>query len=135
MFPPSLRNELINSLSGEPIGRHCALCGTHLTSYLDEVPCPHWFITTGHRAFNERHLRSIFDVYRVPFVIEYLKLVCKYDRVGQREVTATPSGWSLGWRGRRWIFEELSGRTPGFQLSLFNEGRSAGSLTIGERVD
>lgn len=134
MLPDPLRNELINSFSHTPSCRRCALCGADLTSYLDEVPCPHWFITSGHRAFSERHLRSVFRVYEVPFVIEYLKLVCTFDRVGRRDFTATAFTWSISWRSRRWIFEQLADSTAGFQLSLFNGGRSAGSWQINEQV-
>lgn len=134
MFPPSLRSALINSFSGASSCRQCALCGTSVVNYLDEMPCPHWFITTGHRAFSERHLRKVFDVYGVPFVIEYLRLVCTFDRVKHRDVTATPSGWSIGWRDRRWIFEATTDRGASVQLSLFNAGRNVGSWEIAGRV-
>ena len=61
---------------------HCALCGMALDSYLDEVPCPHWFVVPGWRGFRSDKLAKVFEVFDLHTVTQYLRVFAESRPAG-----------------------------------------------------
>ena len=63
---PAIREGIVHN--------HCALCGTALNSYLDELPCPHWFLVPGWRGFRNQTLARVFELFDLVRLVDYLRI-------------------------------------------------------------
>ena len=101
----------LNTAIRDGIGRnHCVLCGAALNSYLDELPCPHWFLVPGWRGFRNRTLARVFELFDLAQLVDYLKIAAASRHAGEQGIP-----WRLGevegsvgiaipWGRRRWEF-------------------------------
>ena len=70
----------------------CVLCGTALNTYLDELPCPHWFLVPGWRGFRNRTLAQVFELFDLVQLVDYLKIAA-----GARQAGDPGIPWRRGW--------------------------------------
>lgn len=102
---------LETSLSEGFLRDHCALCSASLDSVLDEVPCPHWFVTPGWRGFRIDRLTPVFEVFDMHAVIDFLRVLAASGRPRDNPVpyrTWVEEGSTrvaIDWRRRGWLFE------------------------------
>ena len=69
---------------------HCVLCGTALNSYLDELPCPHWFLVPGWRGFRNRTLAPVFELFDLAQLVDYLKIAAASRHAGEQGIPWRP---------------------------------------------
>ncbi|QBE66393.1 hypothetical protein [Pseudoduganella lutea] len=90
----------------------CVLCQVDVQTFMDEVACPHWFVSPGYAAFRLRRLAKVFEVYDLDSVLEYLKIVARSDAasISGSAVTYTTTPQKretiIAWRKRRWEFRQ-----------------------------
>lgn len=89
---------------------HCVLCGTALNSYLDELPCPHWFLVPGWRGFRNRTLAPVFELFDLAQLVDYLKIAAASRHAGEQGIPWRPGeaegsvGIVIPWGRRGWEF-------------------------------
>lgn len=88
---------------------HCVLCGTALNSYLDELPCPHWFLVPGWRGFRNRTLARVFELFDLAQLVDYLKIAASGNEEGhgipwRRGEPDGVVGIAIPWGRRGWEF-------------------------------
>jgi hypothetical protein len=89
---------------------HCVLCGTALNSYLDELPCPHWFLVPGWRGFRNRTLAPVFELFDLAQLVDYLKIAAASRHAGEQGIPWRPGGAegvvdiAIPWGRRGWEF-------------------------------
>lgn len=88
----------------------CVLCGTALNTYLDELPCPHWFLVPGWRGFRNRTLAQVFELFDLVQLVDYLKIAAGARQAGdpgipwRRGERDGVVGIAIGWGRRGWEF-------------------------------
>ncbi|GEM_PF-1727180 len=105
----------------------CGLCGVPLGSYLDEMPCPHWFVAQGWRGFRFVWLARVFEVFDLGALIGHLRKLAN-EGGGDAGNGAAYRKWTengvthevINWRKRSWAFShETSAVGPGGEVSRF----------------
>jgi hypothetical protein len=90
--------------------KHCVLCGTALNSYLDELPCPHWFLAPGWRGFRNRTLARVFELFDMAQLVDYLKIAADARQAGEHGIPWLRGdaegvvGIAIPWGRRAWEF-------------------------------
>lgn len=88
----------------------CVLCGTALNTYLDELPCPHWFLVPGWRGFRNRTLARVFEVFDLARLVDYLKIAAASGPAGEHGIPWRRGecdgviGIAISWGRRGWEF-------------------------------
>ena len=95
----------------EGIGHnHCVLCGAALNSYLDELPCPHWFLVPGWRGFRNRALAPVFELFDLARLVDYLRIAAAPGHAGEQGIPWRSGdadgvvGIAIPWGRRAWEF-------------------------------
>lgn len=84
----------LSSAIREGIGHnHCVLCGMALNSYLDELPCPHWFLVPGWRGFRNRTLARVFELFDLARLVDYLRIAA-----ASGQAAGHAAGQGIPWR-------------------------------------
>lgn len=128
--------------SGLKVG-HCPLCRATLSTFLAELPCPHWFLIHGARGFRLDKLAQTFALYEPQAVMEYLRIVAEFDTTrsdGLAPYTESLSGAqrevTLHWRDRTWVFGHAiqgaadSASITSFTLSVYFRSELVGKDLI-----
>ncbi|RZA35513.1 MAG: hypothetical protein EOP92_10070, partial [Lysobacteraceae bacterium] len=101
----------LSTVIREGIGHNqCVLCGTALNSYLDELPCPHWFLVPGWRGFRNRTLARVFELFDLARLVDYLRIAAASRHAGEQGIPWRQGeadgvvGILIPWGRRSWEF-------------------------------
>ena len=107
--------------------KHCVLCGTALNTYLDELPCPHWFLAPGWRGFRNRTLARVFELFGLAQLFDYLRIAAG-DAAWRRRERDGAVDVDIAWGRRDWGFSYEQrdagpdGRVRRFVLAIRYDG-------------
>jgi hypothetical protein len=106
---------LAHSIQAALADDQCALCGTPIPGWLDEIACPHWFLAHGKVGLHPAKLAAVFEAFEPLPVVDYLRLVAARGRgpAGRPACRDWEDGEGrhiqMDWRLRSWQFSFPAG--------------------------